>query len=250
MGFVNTGEIKSTSGGFTGGFTGITKKSKADLSTLEGLTQKAQEAGFSKEANVITDTTPKLSFLQRLGKGLGALNPAEAILTGVEKGASSGFLEYVKNIAQGVGSAITGTDYEGNRRTFSDVAEKLGIKNSIAKFGVGFLGDVLLDPSTYFGGAIAKGIGTVAKGTAGLAVKGIGKIAPEAETGLKMAGTALQDALGKAFQYGYKSSRGATDDVFPYPLNLGYGTDAPSHQIHTRSQYRLLQHSWLCRAFE
>jgi len=194
----------------------ITSK-KLDLSTIEGLSKKAEEVGLGKQVQEITDTTPKLSTLQRLGKGLGAFNPAEAILTGVEENnLLSGIGEYIKNIGQGIGSAVTGKDYEENRRTFSDVAEKLGIDNKIAKFGVGFIGDVLLDPTTYFGGAIAKGIGATVKGATSLSLKGIGKIAPETETGLKLIGTGLQDALGRAFDYGYKSTKGAKEDVLSF----------------------------------
>lgn len=214
MGFVNKETTKT--GGFTGGFTGIAQKSNADLSTLKGLAQKAREVGLGEEATAITDTIPKLSFLQRLGKGLGAFNPAEAILTGMERGGGAGVAEYGKDIARGIGSAITGTDYEENRRTFSAIAEKLGIKNGIAKFGIGFLGDVLLDPTTYFGGAIARGLGAVVKGTGRTALGMVSKIAPETGEALRVVGTTLQDALGKAFQYGYKSTRGAKEDVLTF----------------------------------
>ena len=199
------------------GLAGIARQTgKPDLSTVEGLMAKAQQSGLGAEAAAITDTTPKLSVLQRVGKGLGAFNPAEAILTGTEKGVGSGLLKYGKGIAQGVGSAITGKDYEGQRRYFSDVAEKLGVENGILKFGIGFLGDVLLDPTTYFGGAIAKGVIGATKGVTGVALKGVGKVAPEVEQGLRMAGTGLQDALGRAFQYGYKASRGATQDILTF----------------------------------
>ena len=189
---------------------------KADLSTVEGLAAKADELGFGEEAGKIINKTPKLSVLQRLGKGLGAFNPAEALLTGQEKGIGAGLLEYPKRIIQGIGSAITGRDYGGTQRGFRDVAEKAGIENKIAKFGIGFVGDVLLDPTTYFGGAIAKGIlkGTGKAGS--IALKGIGKLAPETEAGLRMAGAGLEDALGKAFKYGYKASKGATDDVLSF----------------------------------
>lgn len=188
---------------------------KADLSTTEGLIQTARGVGLGKQAESIV-TTPKLSFLQRLGKGLSAFNPAEAILTGAEKGIGAGIKSYFGGIAKGIGSAITGTDYETDRRYFSDIAEKLGIKNGIAKFGIGFVGDVLLDPTTYFGGAIARGLGITAKGVAGTALRGVGKVAPEVETGLRMAGTGLQDALGRAFVYGYKATRGAKEDVLTF----------------------------------
>src|SRR3990167_1873362 len=190
--------------------------SKVDLSTLEGLKQKAIESGVGKQAEKITDTTSKLSFLQRVGTGFDILNHAEAILTGTEKGVVAGVGEYIGGAFKGIASAITGTDYVGDKRHFKDVAEKLGIENGIAKWGIGFAGDVLLDPSTYFGGAIAKGIGATVKGVGGVALKGVGKLAPEVETGLKMAGTGLQDALGKAFQYGYKATKGAKEDILTF----------------------------------
>lgn len=220
MGFVTSTKPVVTKPVSTGGFTGVAKtistKKAVDLSTVEGLRQTAEEAGLGANAAKIVDAKPKLSVLQRLSKGLGAFNPAEAVLKGMEKGVATGALDYVKGIGTGIGSAITGTDYEPQRRTFKDVAEKAGIKNNVAKFGIGFLGDVLLDPTTYFGGAIARGIGVVAKGGGKVALRGVGKVAPEVEEGLKLVGTGLQDALGKAFQYGYKASKGAKEDVLTF----------------------------------
>lgn len=199
------------------GLGGIKTTTKTDLGTVEGLAEKARQSGLGDEALKITDTTPKLSFLQRLGSGLGAFNPAEAVLTGIEKDSVfSGVGKYASGIVKGVGGAITGKDYQGQRRTFSDVAEELGIDNKIAKFGIGFVGDVLLDPTTYFGGAIIRGIGVGAKVVGGTALKGIGKVAPEVETGLRIAGGGLQDALGRAFQYGYKATKGAKEDILTF----------------------------------
>jgi len=188
-------------------------KSTQDLNSIEGLTSYAQKVGLGQEANQIVNSKPKLSFLQRLGSALGAFNPAEAILTGKEQGLATGIKTYGTGILRSLGSAVTGTDYNPNRRTFSDVASEMGVKNGIAKFGVGFLGDVLLDPTTYFGGAIAKGVLKTAGISSELALKGIGTLAPETETGLRLAGTGLQDAFGRAFVSGYKSSKGATADV-------------------------------------
>jgi len=191
------------------------KKVKADLSTAEGLAQYARSAGLDKQVSGILGEsgTPKISALQRLSKGLGAFNPAEAILTGTEKGFGAGLLKYGEGIVRGIGSAITGRDYEGQRRYFSDVAEKMGIENGIAKFGIGFLGDVLLDPTTYFGGAIARGLGAGVKGASGLAVKGISKVAPETGEALLKVGEGLQDALGSAFVAGYKTTEGIKQKV-------------------------------------
>lgn len=207
---------KGTTGGGLAALSGVPKKKKLDIGTLEGLTAKAEEVGLGAEAAAITDTTPKLSFLQRLGKGLGAFNPAEAILTGQEKGVAEGLIEYPKRIVQGIGAAVTGTDYGGAQRGFKDVAEKAGIENNIAKFGIGFVGDVLLDPTTYFGGAMIRGLTTGVKATTGIALKGVAKVAPEVSTGLTMVGAGLSDAVGRAFQYGYKASKGATQDVLTF----------------------------------
>ena len=210
---------KKTSTTQTGSFAstfGKKPSSKLDLGTLDGLRAKADEIGFAEEAAKIVDTKPKLSALQRLGKGLGAFNPAESILTGQEEGAIAGLIEYPKRIGQSLGSALTGVDYGGTQRGFKEVAEKAGIENGIAKFGIGFAGDVLLDPTTYLGGAIVKGIGWGAKTVGGAALKGVGKVAPETEAGLRMAGTGLKDALGRSFVYGYKASDGAPTDVLTF----------------------------------
>lgn len=189
---------------------------KEDLGTSTGLASLLTKKGLGDQVEEVVTPEPKLSFLQRLGKGLGAFNPAEAILTGEEKGIGAGLLEYPKSIIKGVGSAITGTDYEPERRGFKDVAEKAGIENDILKNGIGFVGDVLLDPTTYFGGAIAKGIGAVGKGVGSTALKGIGKIAPEAEIGLRTIGEAAKDAAGSLFKFGYKSTEGATGDILTH----------------------------------
>lgn len=201
------------------GFGSVGKDETTNLNALVGLKTLAEQSGMGEDAAKITNTENKLSFLQRVERGFGALNPAEAIMTYKETNdpfASVG--KYLSGAAGSVGAAVTGKDMlgSGERRYFKDVAEDAGIENKIAQFGIGFVGDVLLDPSTYFGGAIAKGVGKVASKAGSVALKGVGKIAPEAETGLRMAGTALKDATGRAFQFGYKSTKGAREDVLTY----------------------------------
>jgi len=195
---------------------GTTSTSTPSLSSSEGLASFASSKGYQQEVDKITGQDNKLGFLQRIGKGLGAFNPAEALLTGMKKGVGAGIKEYGKDIATGIGSAITGTDYEVERRGFKDVAKKLGIKNKIAQSGIGFLGDVLLDPSTYFGGALAKGITAGVKIGTRAGLKGVSKISPELGQGLEMTGKALQDSFGRAFVAGYKSSEGAKTDVLSF----------------------------------
>ena len=186
----------------------------------DGLLEEAEKVGLGGEAEAIVDTTPKLSYLQRLSKGLGALNPAEALLTGQEEGVGAGVKKYFTGAGKAVASAVVGTDYEGERRTFSDVAEKAGIDNAILKFGIGLAGDILLDPSTYFGGAIAKGIGVAAKGTASAALKGVGKVAPKVEEGLRLAGAGVKEALGKGFKFGYGTTEGLSEKTLTIQTKL------------------------------
>ncbi len=71
-----------------------------DLSSVEGLSSYATSVGLGKQAASIVNPVPKLSFLQRLGKGLGAFNPAEGLLTGIEqKSALAGIGKYASGIA-------------------------------------------------------------------------------------------------------------------------------------------------------
>jgi hypothetical protein len=199
------GRLTSSSGGRL-------KKTSVDLSSAEGLASYAKSLGLDEQVNKIT-AKPKLSTLGRLGKLVGSFGTGEAVATGLEKGFGAGLLKYGEGIVKGLGSAITGTDYEGTRRGYSDIAEKYGIENGIAKFGLGFIGDVLLDPTTYFGGAIAKGLGMATNGAAKIGIKGLEKVSPEvAENAIKL-GDSLQDALGKAFVSGYKTTEGLRNKV-------------------------------------
>lgn len=204
----STATKKTTSGAGT-----VKAKKKVDLSTVEGLATKAQEAGYSSDVKKILGEDQKLSALQRIGKLVGAFGTAGAVSKGMESGIGAGLAEYPKSIVKSLASATTGIDYNPKGQSYSDVAEKLGIENGLAKFGIGFLGDVLLDPTTYFGGAIAKagvrGTQTLTKG----GLKAIGKVAPDVEAGLTLAAKGAKDAMGKAFVYGYGTSKGITDDV-------------------------------------
>jgi len=206
----------------TGGLSSLGKKavSKPNFTTVEGLGSYAEQSGLGEYSEEIVNPPQKLSFLQRLGSGLGSLNPAEAILRTKETGGGLGtFLkEYPKTIFEGIGSAITGREIgkEEERRGFKAVAEKLGVENGIAKFGLGFLGDVLLDPSTYFGGAIARGLGRVIGKTGSVALKGVAKVSPEAAIGLTTAKEGLQDAFGNLLKAGYKTQEGLVGDVMSF----------------------------------
>lgn len=233
----NLTKKQQTGGGALGRLTSSSSKGSSgpNLSTVQGLRAYAASKGLEDKVDEILDQKNHLSVLQRLGKGLGALNPAEAILTGAEKGIASGVGKYISGAGKGVASAVTGTDHEGERRTFADVVSKLGIQNSVAKFGLGVVGDILLDPSTYFGGAIARGFLGATKGATNVALKGVGKVAPETEAGLRLAGKGLQDAAGGLFKFGYGTSKG----LAPKALELQSQRDAAKLGIVTSNLNRL-----------
>lgn len=228
MGFSSLGKTTTvvkpsptTSGGFSS--LGKPKTSSLKTSTVSpeaDLLQKAENVGLGGEAQDIVEKVPKLSYLQRLSKGLGALNPAEALLTGTEEGAGAGIKKYFTGAGKAVASAVVGTDYEGERRTFSDVAEEAGIDNAILKFGIGLAGDILLDPSTYFGGAIAKGIGKAAGATLEGGLKTVGKVAPKVEEGLRLAGQGAKEALGKGFVFGHGTTEGLREKILTVGTKL------------------------------
>ena len=184
---------------------------KPDLTTTEGLVQQAKISGVGKEAEKIVSPTNKLSVLQRVVKGLGAFGTAQAVITTSKKGLVAGVREYGKDIVQELGSAVTGQDFGGEKATYRDVVEKLGIENSILKFGLGVVGDIFLDPSTYFGAAIAKGIG-----------KGVGAISKVAKVipGVEKVAEATKSALGKGFVYGYGTSKGLPEKALEIQSQL------------------------------
>lgn len=118
--------------------------------------------------------TPKMSLLQRIGTGLSAFETGNALYEQQFEGKK--FLpEYGKDIASGLKSAFTGKEAKEKKRTYKDVLVKKGFKDREGKVDlvdvVGFGGDVLLDPSTYLGGVVGKGVKAGAKGTVKVASK-------------------------------------------------------------------------------
>lgn len=187
------------------------KTSATTLSELDGLAKLAALKGFGNEVDNIT-ADPKLSTLQRLSAGLGAFNPADAILQSLE-GTTSFLQAYPTDIVQGIASAFTGDDYgeQTKKRYYSELVGYLGVENKYARFGLGLVGDILLDPSTFFGGSLvrgaAKGISLTAK-TAGTVAA---RVAPKplAEAGAKFieSGKELFDVTGKLFVDGYGATK-------------------------------------------
>jgi hypothetical protein len=239
-----TGSRFSASAGKTGSRFSVGNSRKSAGINLQGL---AQQAGYGVEAERLVNKKPKLSVLQRLGSFLGAFETGNAVNTAIEqKSVGAGIGSYVGGVFKGIGSAVTGNDYsQTEKKNYKDIVEKMGVTNGIAKFGLGVAADILLDPTTYFGGALVKGAvkGTKLAGNAGL--KTVGKFAPDVEKGVRIAGQGAKAALGKAFIFGYGTSKGLAEKTLETTSQiskakegivrsnidrLGTGTLSPSQQ--------------------
>src|SRR3990167_8586368 len=108
---IQTGSSRFTKPKATTESAGFTTPQTTDLSTNEGLTTIAKKAGLENQAETILNPKPKLSFLQRLGAGLGAFETGSAVYEGVKTGSVlRGASKYVSDIGKGLASAITGRD--------------------------------------------------------------------------------------------------------------------------------------------
>lgn len=201
-----------------------------DTKSTEGLVAVAERAGLGDEAREIAQPEQQLSLLQRMIAGLGAFNPAEAVMRNVEgKGVFP--LEYAKTVAGGLASAVTGNaDYNEGRRTFANAVEKLprasdsehvtnlpgplpniiGGLEGAGRYIAGTGLDIGLDPTTYLGGTMTKGALN-----AGAKVLGaVDSVAPKAiSDAVKVGGAKVGDSLGKLFSYGHGTSKGVPEKM-------------------------------------
>ena len=196
-----------------------------DLSTTEGLKALAEAQGFDLTEKGIEEEE-KLSVLQRVTRGLSALEPANAIYQKNYEGKSFA-VEYVKDIFQELGSAITGREFQDDgeqKKTFKDILVKEGMKDRAGKIDfvdiLGLTGDILLDPGTYLGGAIVKGVGRGAKVGVEVAEKAGMRLAPRATFAARTMFDAAKDATGRAFKFGYGTSEGLADETVDFANGL------------------------------
>ena len=187
-------------------------RQKADLSTEEGLRQLAESRGFEIEKK-----EDKLSFLQRLGRGLSAFEPANAIFESRYEDKNFA-VEYVKDVFQEVGTAITGREMQDEgeiKKTWKDILVKEGMKDREGRPDpvdfAGFFLDVLTDPTTLFGGQMVKGATRVSKGISGKVLSSAKRRAPEATERLLAKGEQVKDVLGELFTPAYKVSEDGAD---------------------------------------
>lgn len=160
------------------------------ITTLQGLASYADGVGLGEEATKII-AEPKLSVLQRLGRGLTAFETGNAIYQSRYNDMS--FVEtYLDDIGSGLSEAVIGrAKRKKPRRTFKEILLREGAKDRPGKIDaidvVGLAGDILTDPTTFLGGFIGKGV--VKAGKVGFniskKVPGVGKVITKGEAGTK-----------------------------------------------------------------
>ena len=199
-----------TTGVYTPGSLSKKRITAPSISTTEGLASYAESKGLEVKEKKPGLFQRTIDFISRpLYASAGA---AKAIVKNIDKNTSND-----ENIMLEAWKGLTGKEKE----TYSDVLKETGVKNKLLRGSIGFALDVALDPTTWFGGAIIKGVGK----TLGVASKvglGVGrKFSPRSVASLEVAGSSLKDAFGYAFKYGYKTTTGVSDDVAKYFNKLG-----------------------------
>ena len=167
-----------------------------DTESIEDLKAFAESKGFDVKKKKTSLFRRTLDIISRpLYTSAGA---AKAIVKNLDKDQTNN-----ENILEEAWKGLSGKEKE----TYSDVLGELGVENKYIKGGFGFVLDVALDPTTYFGGALIKGVGKAVKGTATVGMTGLSKAAPDTARYLTAAGNNLKDAFGTAFKFGYGTTK-------------------------------------------
>lgn len=156
------------------------KKSTSLASIVKEQKQKQQFLDLAKSAGLDDvvkkyEEPEKLSVLQRVGRGLTSFEVGDAVYAKLYEDQPL-LKSYAKNILKGLGSMVTGKEYETEtKKTFKDIMVKEGFRDRPGKLDAvdiaGLAGDILTDPTTYLGSFVGKGIGAAMKKGASLATK-------------------------------------------------------------------------------
>lgn len=215
------------------GTKGINRISRATGGSQEALLKQLME-------QYGTQATPKVSGLGRIMApltGIGSIIDAYYDARFQDRDASLGNIlkNYGGNLLGGVGTLLTGTNYEQDQKSqgASELLDKIapGYKNSAiggsawGRMGVDILGGLLTDPTTYFGFGPTSLADDVIRGgltKAGLGKKTIEKLMPQ------LAGGTMDDvarALNGMGKIGKTTGAQVADNLYVYVMqNVGKST--------------------------
>lgn len=186
----------------------LSSRKTVDLSDTQNLIDYAAAKGLKVDEN-------KPTFFRR---AIDVLSRANYMSANVAKDIVDGG-EFTP--LQSAWRGLSGQD----KTTYSDVLATAGVDNKILRGGLGFVLDVALDPTTYFGGTIIKGAGTVAKTALSPVGKVVAKANPVFANHVMDAATSLKDAFGTAFKFGYNVTPELTNDVVRSLNKVGIARD-------------------------
>ena len=130
-----------------------------DLSDLEQLKRFSAKSGVdTKEIEERYGEKPSLfgRTMDILSRGTYvSAGAAKALLKNIQVEKGERPKREKENILLETWKGLSGKEKE----TYSDVLMEAGVENRLVKGGVGFALDVALDPTTYIGGSVMKGIG-------------------------------------------------------------------------------------------
>lgn len=173
-----------------------TKKKSQSLD----LTDTATRSAIAKQLGV-EEPKEQPTFIEKLGSMLSSFETGNATYETLKTGnLGKGIETYFKDIVDGISTFVTG-NINKKKKTYSDVLKYAGVEDKTVRSVVGFLGDVLLDPSTYV---------TVG---AGAGAKVGGKTLTT--TGKKVAANAGTDAVNQITKIAGKSLKEITDKELP-----------------------------------
>lgn len=178
-----------------------------DINTTEGLTEYAKSKGLEVKEKKPSLFVRAMDIMSR---------PVYA-----SAGAAKALVRGDENVLKEAWKGLKGEEKE----TYSDVLKEAGVENKILRGVVGFALDVALDPTTYFGGALLKGVGSAAKVTGRAGMNVTRKFNPLLAASMEATGSSIKDAFGHAFVRGYKTSEGLADSINKYYNKLGMATE-------------------------
>jgi len=180
-----------------GNITSSNVRSTIDLDDLDTLKAFAASKGLELDEKKPSLFRRTMDLLSRgVYASAGAAKATIKNIQGKEK----------ENILHEAWKGLMGTEKE----TYSDVLMEAGVKNRFVKGGVGFALDVVLDPTTYLGGSLVRGLGKAGAKTAsgGYQVfKKLTKFEPEIATKLETGAKSIQEAFNIAFNQMGRGSR-------------------------------------------